>query len=152
MEKKSLMARAVDLLSRREYSRRELAQKLKPHAESEEQLETVLAQLNGKNWQSDQRYAEQLLRAKGNRHGSLRLRHAMREKGLDAEIIEQTLAGQNDLEQAQAVWQRKFGALPLTREDKARQMRFLASRGFPSEVIHKVLAGSRDDMDEQYDT
>jgi regulatory protein len=150
MEKKSLMARAVDLLSRREYSRRELVQKLKPHAETEEQLEAVLDQLAGKSWQSDQRYAEQLLRAKGSRHGSLRLRHAMREKGLDAEIIEQTLAGQNDQQQAQAVWQRKFGSLPQTREDKARQMRFLAGRGFPADVIHRVLAGAPDDQDDEY--
>lgn len=148
MEKKSLMARAVDLLSRREYSRRELTQKLKPHAESEEQLTALLDQLSERTWQSDQRFAEQFTRAKGSRYGSLRLRYAMREKGLDAEIIEQALEGQNDLELARQVWQRKFGTLPETREDKARQVRFLASRGFPSEVIRRVMGGAIDAFDD----
>jgi regulatory protein len=148
MEKKSLMARAVDLLSRREYSRRELTQKLKPHAESEEQLTALLDQLRERTWQSDQRTAEQFTRVKGSKYGSLRLRHAMREKGLDADIIEDALSGQNDLELARQVWLRKFGVPAQTREEQARQARFLASRGFPSEVVRQVLAGALDEFDD----
>jgi len=142
------MARAVDLLSRREYSRRELAQKLKPHAESEEQLSALLDQLSARTWQSDQRTAEQFIRAKSSQYGSLRLRQTLREKGLEPDVIEQALTEQNDVETAQAVWQRKFGSLPETLQEKARQVRFLASRGFPAEVIRQVLAGSIDEFND----
>ena len=148
MEKKSLMARPVDLLSRREYSRRELMQKLKPHAESEEELLEVLERLGERAWQSDQRAAEQMTRVKGEKYGSLRLRQVMREKGIDAETIEQALEGQDDFSRAQQVWQRKFGSQPATREERAKQVRFLAGRGFPAEVIRRVLSGAIDEYDD----
>jgi regulatory protein len=37
------------------------------------------------------------------------------------------------------VWQRKFGSLPQDAKEKAKQMRFLQSRGFSMEVIFKVM-------------
>jgi len=141
------MARAVDLLSRRDYSRRELEQRLRPHAESEEQLSALLEQLAERCWQSDQRCAEQFALSKGRQYGSLRLRHALREKGIASDTIDSALAQQNDLQTARALWRRKFGALPLSPQEKARQLRFLMARGFPSEVIRQVLAGALDDMD-----
>jgi regulatory protein len=144
---KSLMARAVDLLSRREYSRRELAQRLRPYAETPEALETVLEQLASNSWQSDQRFAEQYMQAKGAKYGSMRLRHAMREKGIDNESIQAALSDSDDLSTARAVWQRKFGELPATQQEKAKQMRFLASRGFPAEIIRQVLKGDFDDFE-----
>ncbi|MBV8647643.1 MAG: recombination regulator RecX [Paludibacterium sp.] len=143
--KKSLMARAVDLLSRREYSRRELILRLRPHAESPEELEQVLAKLADRAWQSDQRFAEQFTQSKAGKYGSQRLRMALREKGVDDETIAEALAGQDDLAAARAVWQRKFGVPPASPQDKARQTRFLAARGFPQEIIRKVLGGSLDD-------
>lgn len=142
---KSLMARAVDLLSRREYSRRELIARLQPHAESPEALQQVLDQLAQRAWQSDDRFAEQFTRSKGDKYGSVRLRHALREKGVSPELIAQALAGQDDLGTARAVWQRKFGTLPSSPQARARQMRFLAARGFPPEIIRKILAGAGDD-------
>lgn len=144
---KSLMARAVDLLSRREYSRRELITRLRPHAQSAEELEDVLSRLVERAWQSDERVAEQFSHNKADKYGSLRLRQVMREKGLSNELIEQALANQDDLATARAVWQRKFGTLPVTPQEKARQLRFLASRGFPQEIIHKILAGSLEDSE-----
>jgi regulatory protein len=37
------------------------------------------------------------------------------------------------------VWQRRFGAVPQDAKEKAKQMRFLLSRGFSMDVIVKVL-------------
>ncbi|MBI3145525.1 MAG: recombinase RecX, partial [Pseudogulbenkiania sp.] len=55
---KSLKARAVDLLSRREHSRRELERRLAPFADSAEQLAALLDELAERGWQSDNRFAE----------------------------------------------------------------------------------------------
>jgi regulatory protein len=44
------------------------------------------------------------------------------------------------------VWRRKFGQPPANAQERARQMRFLHGRGFPADVIRKVLGGIEDDI------
>ncbi|MDF0604617.1 recombination regulator RecX [Neisseriaceae bacterium TC5R-5] len=144
---KSLKARAVDLLARREYSRRELEQRLAPFAESSEQLQHLLDDLVSQHWQSDQRFAEQYTQAKGNKYGSRRLEQTMRQRGIAADTIREVLHTQDDLSVAQAQWQKKFGRRPDTPQEQARQLRFLASRGFPMAIIRQVLSGHIDDTD-----
>jgi regulatory protein len=39
------------------------------------------------------------------------------------------------------VWARRFGEPPATPQERARQARFLQSRGFSAETIGKVLRG-----------
>ncbi|OQS32132.1 recombination regulator RecX [Chromobacterium haemolyticum] len=142
---KSLRARAVDLLSRREYTRRELERRLAPFAESPEQLTALLDELAERSWQSDQRFAQQFADSKGQRYGSRRLQQEMRQRGVDAELIRDALQGRDDLAAAQAQWLKKFGRMPDTPQERARQIRFLAGRGFPMSVIGKVLSGVDDD-------
>lgn len=143
--KKSLKARAVDLLSRREYSRRELYQKLAPHAGSPDELETLLDELGQRGWQSDQRFAEQYAELKGRKYGSRRLAAEMREKGIDGETISSALSENNDVELARQLWQKKFGAPPQSPEERVKQIRFLASRGLPMDAIRKVLSWADSD-------
>lgn len=142
---KSLKARAVDLLSRREHSRRELERRLAPFADSAEQLAALLDELAERGWQSDSRFAERYADAKGRKYGSRRLSQALREKGLDQESIRTALAQQDDEAVARALWQRKFGTPPASPQEKVRQVRFLAGRGFPMDVIRRVLQGALDE-------
>jgi regulatory protein len=143
---KSLKARAADLLSRREYSRRELVRRLAPFAESMEQLEAVLDELAAANWQSDSRFAQQFAASKGGKFGSRRLSQEMRQRGVDDDTIRQALAGQDDLASAREQWRKKFGRPPADAAEKAKQYRFLAQRGFPTDVIRQVIAGADDDF------
>ncbi|WP_235844299.1 recombination regulator RecX [Crenobacter intestini] len=140
MAEKSLMARAVELLSRREYSRRELFARLKPHAADPDEIEAVLAELAERHWQSDERYAQALAQSKQGRWGSTRLAQALRSKGVDRDTIAEALDGIDDLAACRGLWQKKFGTAPADAQEKARQMRFLAARGFPADVVRKVLA------------
>ena len=58
------------------------------------------------------------------------------------------LAGSGDeVARARQVWQKKFGAAPqdLDAAGRARQMRFLLSRGFSGETIRRVLRGDFED-------
>ena len=71
---KSLRTRAMEILSRREISRAELKRKLAPHADSEEEIEKVLAEFAERQWQSDARYAEAYVHSKSRQHGALRLK------------------------------------------------------------------------------
>ena len=70
---KSLRARALDLLSRGEYSRLQLAQKLAKHSEDEAEISALLDDLAERGWQSDERYAEVLIHSKSQRLGNRRL-------------------------------------------------------------------------------
>ncbi|OHX14423.1 recombination regulator RecX [Chromobacterium sphagni] len=142
---KSLKARAVELLARREYSRRELVRRLAPFADSEDELNAVLDELAGSDWQSDQRFAQQFASSRGGKFGSRRLQQEMRQRGVADDTIREALSGQDDLASARAQWQKKFGRLPADAAEKAKQYRFLAQRGFPGEVIRQVLAGGGDD-------
>jgi regulatory protein len=138
---KSLRARALEALSRREHSRMELMRKLAPHTDSPDELNTLLDDLQARGWLSDARYAEQMVNARQSRYGSRKIAFELREKGVDEDLINATLASVRDteLERARAVWARKFGQIPTSAQEQAKQIRFLQSRGFTWEVIRKIL-------------
>ncbi|KAF0099104.1 MAG: hypothetical protein FD187_3006 [bacterium] len=141
----SLRERALNLLARREHSRAELARKLAPHAEGED-LDTLLEGLERENLLSNARFAEMLAHARAGRHGSLRLKADLRDKGVPNEVIDASVAAarDSDLEAARAVWRKKFRALPRDAAERAKQMRFLAGRGFPADVVRRVVGGEED--------
>jgi regulatory protein len=71
-------------------------------------------------------------------------------KGLETQTIQEALqiARSTELQRAHAIWQKKFGKNIQSASDaqeRARQMRFLASRGFGGDTIRKVMGGSLDD-------
>lgn len=137
----SLRARALNLLARREMSRLELQRKLAPHAESAEALEQVLNELAERHWQSDERFTEMWIHSKGQKHGRLRLQHELVAKGVERELIQQHLPDANDEQQhAILVLRKKFKHAATTPQDKQKQMRFLAYRGFEMDTIHRALA------------
>jgi regulatory protein len=137
----SLKARALGFLARREHTRSELAQKLRTHAESAEELESLLDALVARQLLSDARYAEVRVHQLARKFGVARIAHELRAKGLSKELVERTAntAGATEVERARVVWAKKFKAPAATREDRARQMRFLQSRGFSFETIRAVL-------------
>ena len=128
-------------LARREHSRGELRQKLQPHVQEGEDLDAVLDELEKRNWLSDARAATQLVDAKRSRFGSQRIAHELRQRGVGEALIAAALPElkTSDLQTALEVWQRKFGKPPQDAKEKARQMRFLQSRGFSTDVILKIL-------------
>ncbi|MDH4286986.1 MAG: recombination regulator RecX [Gallionella sp.] len=149
----SLRARALQYLARREYSRAELRGKLQPYTQADEEfeqsfdpskhadLDALLDDLTARGWLSDARATTQLLHAKRSRFGTQRITHELRQKGIAEELINAALPElkESELAAAREVWQRKFGALPQDEKEKARQIRFLQSRGFGFEVIFQAL-------------
>jgi regulatory protein len=140
---RSLKGRALGYLSRREYSRAELARKLKPFVEETDSLDTVLDALEAENWLSDSRFAESLIHRRSSKLGSSRILGELKQHALDQTLVEEASAQlrETELARAQAVWRKKFGQLPETPADRAKQMRFLASRGFSGATIGKILKG-----------
>jgi len=137
----SLRSRALKALARREHSRQELQAKLQPHAEDLHEVEPLLDDLEKRGWLSEARFVEQVTTVRRRRFGAARILHELREKGVSNAALEAAQAQLKDseVEAARLVWQKKFGSLPATLEERARQSRFLASRGFSAEAVHKVL-------------
>jgi regulatory protein len=139
----NLRVRALQLLTRRDHSRAELKGKLAAEAESEEELDHVLATLQSERLLSDERYAAQRVAARGSRYGNARLKQELRQKGVTDEDIDTALPEAGDeTERCRAIWAKKFGHLPETAEDRAKQMRFLQYRGFSGEAIRRVMRGA----------
>ncbi|KVD29383.1 recombinase RecX [Burkholderia ubonensis] len=138
---RSLKGRALGYLSRREYSRAELARKLTPYAGEDESVEPVLDALEHEGWLSDARFAESLVHRRASRVGAARIVNELKRHAVGDTLVEEVGAQLRETEwaRAQAVWRKKFGALPQTPAERAKQARFLAARGFSSATIVKLL-------------
>jgi regulatory protein len=134
-----LKARALRHLARREHSRAELARKLSPHAESREALEQLLDALAARKQLSDERYAEARAHQLARKYGAARIRADLKAKGIAREVAAR-FSGEGELERAREILARKYRAGASTREEIARRMRFLQSRGFSHDTIRKLLS------------
>jgi len=109
-------------------------------------LGTLLDALAARRLLSDERYAEMRVNARSARYGNARLVHELRTQGVADELVAEALAtGDDELTRARAVWLRKFGTPPADAGERAKQMRFLMSRGFAGETIRRVLRGDFED-------
>ena len=143
MSKPSLRERALRCLSRRDYSRAELAVKLAPYG-TDGEIEAILDHMGEISLQSDARMAESWVRSNSGRFGRARLQNELTRRGLARELIEEALANSDmasELERARAIWQSRYPALPVEAREWARQTRFLLARGFAAEVVRAVLHG-----------
>jgi regulatory protein len=149
--KRSLRGRALGYLSRREHSRRELARKLKPFVEEsdgENAVENVLDALDREGWLSDSRFAESLVHRQSGRFGTARIVGELKRHGLDHDVVQQLSSDLRDSEwdRIRVVWSKKFGVLATTPQERAKQARFLATRGFSRDAIMRVIKAGDDEL------
>lgn len=143
----SLKGRALRLLSGREYSRAELERKLAEFEEEPGALAKALDELQAKGFISEQRVVESVLHRRSAKLGTSRIRQELQSKGLDREAVDQAVEQlrATEVDRAREVWRKKFGVPPTDAAERGKQMRFLASRGFGGDAIHRVVAGSNED-------
>ena len=147
---KSLRQRALEYLGKREYSYAELGQKLKTYLEEDEDFEVITAILEDfktRGWLSDARFTEQIVHARSHKFGSAKIANELREKGVSQDLIETAIeqVKENELDNAKEIWRKKFKASPASREEWAKQARFLQSRGFGFDTIKRVLNSKDND-------
>jgi len=147
LAKPTLKGRALRLLSGREYSRAELERKLESFEEEPGALARALDELQAKGFISEQRVIESVLHRRAAKLGMVRIKQELQGKGLDPEAVTEALSGlrATEHERALEVWRKKFGAPPVDAQAAAKQMRFLAARGFGADVIRRVVGASSND-------
>ena len=137
----SLKAQAVRLLARREYARDDLEQRLIAKGAARDEVVVVLDELSSQGLLSNERFAHALVAQKSGSYSRRSIRGELKRKGVSGEAIEGALgdAPVEDEAAMLALWQRRFGAPPANDREKARQIRFLQSRGFELSAIFKML-------------
>lgn len=138
---RTVKARAVAHLARREYSRVELRAALLRGDASAEEVDAALDQLAEQGLLSDARFAHAVVRQKSGAYSRRAISETLKAKGVTGEAAADALAG-HDVDDAAALvalWRRRFGAPPGNDREKARQIRFLQSRGFALSAIFKLL-------------
>jgi len=138
----SLKARALRLLAQREHSRLELERKLREHETQPGELDAALNFLQAKGFINDERVADSVLHRRASKLGAARVKAELQSKGLDEAVVREAVEvlRHTEHERAKEVWRKKFGHPPADAAEQARQMRFLASRGFANDVVRRVVS------------
>ncbi len=138
---KDLRLGAMNILARREHSRKEVSDKLQQKFEPDNDLlNTVLDTLVADDLLSDQRFSEAFVRWRvGKGQGPVRIRMELRERGIDGDgVLRECEVDWFAL--AVAVAHKRFGELPaVDMKQRAKRMRFLQYRGFNGEQIRAAL-------------
>lgn len=143
----SLKGRALRLLASREHSRAELERKLQAHETVPGELAQALDELQAKDFINEARVVQSVVHRRAERLGTQRVRAELNAKGLPTELVAEAVDELRATEEARAreVWRRKFGQPAAEPHERARQMRFLATRGFSADAIRRVVTGAGDD-------
>ena len=142
-----LKKRALYYLAKRDYSRMELGRKILVYSESLEiskaDLGLVLDELEEKDWLSDDRFSEQFVLSRKRKFGARKIAHELKLRGVNESIISRVLRDIKDDEflLAKQIWEKKFNQIPITIDEKAKQIRFMQSRGIEVAIIHQILSG-----------
>ena len=150
----SLKGRALRLLAGREHSRAELERKLAAHETTPGELAAALDALQAKGFINDARVVQSVVHRRAERLGTQRVRSELQAKGLAPELVAQAVdeLRSTEAERAREVWRRKFGQPASDPRERARQMRFLAARGFSGEVIRRVVTQGGVDSERDVDS
>lgn len=141
-----LRGAALDLLGRREHSRRELANKLATRFDlpaAAPELQACLDRLAADGYQSDERFAEVFVRSRRARgYGPVFIEQELRQRGLAAGLIQATVDRSDEIWSSLAgeLKRKKFGVGSVTAiQEKAKVVRFLRYRGFLQPQVDAAL-------------
>jgi len=140
---KVVLHTAIDLLSRREHSIKELHNKLRLKDYVEEDINNVISYLLERDYLSEQRFTESVFRSRVNKgYGQQYIENELRQKGIMSSMISDVA---NELsvdwyQQALNTYSKKFNNTDIRdQKDKAKRIRFLQYRGFSLDEIYAVL-------------
>ena len=134
---------AMDLLSRRDHSHKELFAKLSLRGFESNEISVALDKLQLENLLNDERFSESYIRYRVKKgFGPLRIQNELVEKGIEYELIQAYLGEYESqwfgLMQQQR--QKKFGAcIPDDYKEKMKQARFLQNKGFSPESVMRLF-------------
>ncbi len=139
--------RAMNLLQRRDYTEKQLRDKLIDGGYPQETAYQAVEEVKSYHCIDDLRYAGDYLAAFAGRKSLRRMEQELQQKGIAKEVLEQAVSawqeqdgGQDELQMACALLEKKhYDKSSCDRREQQRLYNFLAYRGFSGEVIRKAL-------------
>ena len=114
-------------------------------ADPEGAVDQLLDWLVANKYLSETRFVESRVNARSRKQGTLRIKLELSRHGLAMAPEQAAALRETEFARAQALWQRKFGAVATDVRERARQGRFLAARGFAADVVRRVVGGMDED-------
>jgi regulatory protein len=139
------LEQAYAYLGQRDRTEVEVRRQLERHGASEASIDYAVDTLREQGYLDDARFARLFAEDKRNLEdwGSERIRRRLRERGVDRELIEDTLAaelGEDDLGRAVELLRRRFPAPPRDRRERDRALGVMLRKGYDSETAVDALA------------
>ena len=128
---------ALKMLMRREHSQLELSNKLQLKGFDDAEIKRTINLLIEQKYQSDERFSEALILMRYNQgKGPVKISFELKKRGIESF----DLSNFDWFELAKEVREKKFSQnFPLDFKTQAKQKRFLNSRGFNFDEIHKAF-------------
>lgn len=137
--------RCMHLLEKRDYTEKELRQKLENGKTeyTEEQIDGAIAYVKSFHYVDDGRYACKYIEAMQSRKSRRQIEQELYQKGVDRELIQEAFeeTGEVSEEEQIARWmeKRNFHPEEADLKEKQRMYAFLARKGFRAENIQRVM-------------
>ncbi len=133
------------ILSRRDYTRHQMEEKLRQKGFVDEDIEEVLDYLEGSNLINDNRYAENFVYFKlKDGYGKRRIEYELKRRGVKDEIINRWLDGVDETDSARGLVRKRVECESLSPAQKRKLFAYLARRGYEYDTIYKVLSEEGD--------
>lgn len=144
---KRLWEYSLWLLSRKDYTVKEMITKLKTHQTDMEKIELVISKLLDKKYLNDERRATNIVNSYKNRESPSKLKQRLFNKGVDKEtiqqVIEESISEEEPQNTANALLLKKFKI--YNKELEQKYYSHLASRGFGWDIISKAVDSFKDE-------
>ena len=134
--------KALDLLSRREHSQKEVTLKLQKKFKNSEEIYEVIEKLVANNIINDTRFTEHYINSRKRRgFGSKKISYELLSKGISESIIDSALSNMDDWKElAKKEFNKKYKDGPsVDFKIRSKQKNFLLNRGFSFEEIESVF-------------
>jgi regulatory protein len=142
-QNRELVSASLRLLTMRDMSRIEFQRKLAVKGYEQTDIAEAAAWCIAEGWLNEARFAEVAARRLGHKYGASRVAQSLKQKGVTESAIEETITAlkATELDRARAMWMRKFGEVATSADAKAKQMRYLQTRGFSYAVAKEAVRG-----------
>jgi len=134
--------KALDFLSRREHSQKEIKLKLQKKFKNSEEIDEVIDKLVANNIINDTRFTEHYINSRKRRgFGSKKISYELLSKGINESIINSVLGNMDDWKElAKKEFNKRYKEGPSDDfKTRSKQKNFLLNRGFSFEEIESVF-------------
>jgi len=135
--------RALHLLEKQDRSEKNLRDKLKEGGYSEDVIDIAIDYINNFGYLDDARMAASHVRFYQDSRSRMRIKQDLLGKGISSDVIERVLEEEYTADEGELIEsllaKKHYDKENATYEERAKMYRFLASRGFSSDSINRVL-------------